>query len=57
MNRLEIDGHIKNASFFINPIPLDSKKNDGPNSIKRVHRSPELPKTIEKLGFFTKSFF
>ena len=55
MNRSEIDGCIykkkrgKNASFFINPIPLDSKKNDRPDSVERVHKSPELPKTIEKL--------
>ena len=55
MNRSEIDGRIykkkrgKNASFFINPIPLDRKKNDGPDSVERVHKSPELPKTIEKL--------
>ena len=39
----------KNASFFINPIPPDSKKNDGPDSVERVHKSSELPKTIEKL--------
>ena len=55
MNKLEIDGRIykkkrgKNTSFFINPIPPDSKKNDGPDSVERVHKSPELPKTIEKL--------
>ena len=39
----------KNASFFINPFSPDSKKNDGPDSVERVHKSPELPKTIEKL--------
>ena len=39
----------KSASFFINPISPDSKKNDGPDSVERVHKSPELPKTIEKL--------
>ena len=39
----------KNASFFINPIPPDIKKNDGLDSVERVHKSPELPKTIEKL--------
>ena len=55
MNKLEIDGRIykkkmgKNASFFINPIPTDSKKNDGPDSVERFHKSPELPKTIKKL--------
>ena len=41
----------KNTSFFIDPIPPDSKKNDGPDSVERVHKSPELPKTIEKLEF------
>ena len=40
---------VKNASVFINLIPTDSKKNDGPDSVERVHKSPELPKTIEKL--------
>ena len=55
MNKLETDGRIykkkreKNASFFINHILPDSKKNDGPESVERVHKSPELPKTIEKL--------
>ena len=55
INILEIDVCIykkkrgKNASFFINPIPPDSKKNDGSDNVERVHQSPELPKTIEKL--------
>ena len=37
MSKLEIDGRIykkkrgKNASFFINPIPPDSKKSDRPD--------------------------
>ena len=39
----------ENPSFFINPILQDSKKNDGPESVERVHKSSELPKTIEKL--------
>ena len=55
MNKLEIDGRIykkkrgKNVSFFISHILPDSKKNDGPESVERVLKSPELPKTIEKL--------
>ena len=54
MNKLEIDiriykkKRVKNTSFFINPIPPDNKKN-GPDSAERVHKSPELSKTIEKL--------
>ena len=40
---------VKMLHFFINPIPQDSKKNDGSASVERVHKSPELPKTIEKL--------
>ena len=51
MNKLEINGRIykkKNfASFFINPIPPDSKKNDEQHGMERVHKSPKLPKTIE----------
>ena len=39
----------KTASFFINTILPNSKKNDGPHSLERVHKSPKLPKTIEKL--------
>ena len=35
--------------FFINPIRSDSKKNDQPDSVERVHKYPELPKPIEKL--------
>ena len=42
----------KNASVFINPIPSASNKNDGPDSVERVHKSPESPKTIEKLESF-----
>ena len=38
--------------FFINPISPDSKKNHGPDSLERVHKSPESPKTIEKLESF-----
>ena len=55
MDKLEIDGRVykkkrgKNASFFINPISPDSKKSDVPDSVERVHKSPELPKTIENL--------
>ena len=55
MNKLEIEGRIykekrdKNASFFINPIRSDSKKNDQPDSVERVHKYLELPKPIEKL--------
>ena len=58
MNRLEIDGRIyknkkvKNISFFINLIPPDSNKADGPDGVKRVDKSPESPKTIEKLESF-----
>ena len=37
------------TSFFINPIPPESEKNDGPDSVERVHKSPELSKTIKKL--------
>ena len=39
----------KNASFFINLIPPYSKKNDGPDCVERIHKSPEFPKTIEKV--------
>ena len=46
-----------NASLFINPIPPDSKKNDRPDSVERVHKSPELPKTIEKLESFSDRDF
>ena len=59
MNKLEIDGRIyskkwgKNASFSINCLSSDSKKNDGPGSVERVHKSPNLAKTIRKLEFFT----
>ena len=42
----------KNASFFINTIPLDSNKNDGLDTVKRVHKSPKSPKIIEKLESF-----
>ena len=59
INRLEIDGRIykkkrsKHASFFINPISEDNNKNDEPNNTEKVHKSPESPKAIEKLEFFT----
>ena len=43
----------KNASIFINLIPPDSSENDGLDSVERVHKSPESPKTIEKLESFT----
>ena len=55
MNKIEIDGRIykkkrgKNALFLINPFSPDSKKNGRSYSVERVHKSPELPKTIEKL--------
>ena len=39
-------------SFFINPIPPDSNKNDGSDTVERVHKSPESPKIIEKLESF-----
>ena len=39
----------KNISFFMNPIPPDNNKNNGPGSVERVHKSPESPKTIETL--------
>ena len=39
----------KNASFFIDPIFSDSKKNDGPDNVERVYKSSESPKTIKKL--------
>ena len=42
----------KNASFFINPIPPDSNKNDGPESVGKVRKSRESPKAIEKLESF-----
>ena len=35
--------------IFINPISPNSKTNDVPDSMERVHKSPELRKTIEKL--------
>ena len=63
MNKLEIDIRIykkkrgKNASFFINPILSDNKKNDALDSMERVHKSPELPKTIEKLESFSDRDF
>ena len=58
MNRLEIDDRIhkkkrgKNALFFINLVLSVSNKNDKPDSVERVHKSPESPKTIEKLESF-----
>ena len=42
----------KNASFFINPIDLDSNKNDGPDNVERVHKYPESLEAIEKLESF-----
>ena len=42
----------KHASFFINPIPPDSNKNDEPDSVERVHKSPNSRKTIERPEFF-----
>ena len=53
----EYDGRIykkkgKHASFFINPIPPDSNKNDEPDSVERVHKSPNSRKTIERPEFF-----
>ena len=39
----------KNASFFINPIAPESNKNGGPANVETVHKSPESPKTNEKL--------
>ena len=58
MNRLEIDDLIhkkkrgKNALFFINLVLSVSNKNDKPDSVERVHKSPESPKAIEKLESF-----
>ena len=43
----------KNASVFINPIALGSNKNDGPDNVQRVEKSPESPTTIGKLESFT----
>ena len=40
MNRLEIDGRIYQKT---------RGKNDGPNNVERVHKSPQWPVTIEKL--------
>ena len=39
----------KNASFFINPIAQDTKKNDELDNVKKAHKSPESPKVIKKL--------
>ena len=34
----------KNASFIINPISLDSKKNNGPESVKELINLPNYVK-------------
>ena len=39
-----------NASFFINRIALDTNKNDGPDNVERVHKSPEPPETVKNLN-------
>ena len=44
----------KHASFFINPIPPASNKNDGSASVERVHKSPESPKSIKKPESFAE---
>ena len=44
----------KHASFFINPIPPASNKNDGSASLERVHKSPESPKSIKKPESFAE---
>ena len=42
----------KNASIFINWIAPNNNKNYGPDNMQRVDKSPESPKTIEKLESF-----
>ena len=32
---------VKNASFFINSIVLDTNKDDGPDNVQRADKSPE----------------
>ena len=44
----------KHVSFFINPIPPASNKNDGSDSVERVHKSPESPKSIKKPESFAE---
>ena len=43
----------KNATFFINPIAQDRKKNDDPDNVEKTHKSPESPKGIKKLESFS----
>ena len=57
INKLVIGGRIykkrvKIYHFLINPIAPDSNKNAGPDNVQRVDKSPESPKTIEKLESF-----
>ena len=42
----------KNASFFINLTAPGSNKNDGPDNVQRVGKSPESPKAAENLESF-----
>ena len=44
----------KHASFFINPIPPYSNKNDGSDSVERVHKSPKSTKSIKKPESFAE---
>ena len=39
----------QNASFFLNPIPWTARKMVDQIAWKKFIKSPELPKTIEKL--------
>ena len=53
INRLEIDGRIykkrgtKMLHFLLITLPQGSNKNDGPDNVQRVDKSPESPKTPE----------
>ena len=51
VNRFEIDGRnykkrgVKMFHFLIIPLPRTTTKNDAPDSVQRVNKSPEFPKT------------
>ena len=51
VNRFEIDGPnyrkrgVKILHFLIIPLPRTTTKNDEPDSVQRVNKSPEFPKT------------
>ena len=46
----------KNASFFINPIAQDSKKNDEPENVEKTHKSLNHPKQLKNWNVLLTKF-